>query len=321
MQRNSLIRLSAVIITIILVAILLSQVSITDVIKTILSINPLFIITGFVFYLLTYITRAYRFVLLLNKEVHLSNLIPVICIHNMMNNVLPARTGELSYIYLLKKVHARTTGEGVATLVVARIFDLIVTIILLIASGIFIRDISLFFSDLLWGIYILLFCILAALIALISFGRSFMRAVRAIMHKLHLNRMKTVENILKIGDETVESLENMDMKRNFVSVSAISLLIWFLNIGTMVILFTGMGIALPLQNVIFGATFLNIALFLPINGLAGFGTTEAIWTLVFTPLGMTLNDAIISGFSYHIIVLMYILILGFTGFILIEKRG
>jgi len=63
--------------------------------------------------------------------VGIRDLFKIVCVHNMMNNLLPARTGEVSYIYLINKVHERDISEGIATLVVARVFDFIVI------SGIF----------------------------------------------------------------------------------------------------------------------------------------------------------------------------------------
>ena len=44
------------------------------------------------------------------------------------------------------------------------------------------------------------------------------------------------------------------------------------------------------------ASFLaSVAAFLPVNGLGGFGTTEAGWTLGFSLVGMPRNIALISG--------------------------
>ena len=40
---------------------------------------------------------------------------------------------------------------------------------------------------------------------------------------------------------------------------------------------------------------------LPVSGLAAFGTWEAAWTLGFTRLGLTEQEAIVSGFATHIL--------------------
>jgi len=105
MKRENISKILAVVITIALVAILLSQIRIADVIATLAGIDPLYLIAGFVLYVCSYFFRALRFHILLNGEVGLWDLFNIVCVHNMMNNILPARTGELSYIYLLKRFY------------------------------------------------------------------------------------------------------------------------------------------------------------------------------------------------------------------------
>lgn len=130
MTRQTIAKLSAVVITIALVAILLSQIQIADIIATLAGIDPLYLIAGFVLYVCSYFFIALRFHILLDGEVGLRDLFNIVCVHNMMNNILPARTGELSYIYLQKSLHNKKAGEGVATLFVTRVFDFIVFVVL-----------------------------------------------------------------------------------------------------------------------------------------------------------------------------------------------
>ena len=127
-------KLASIILTVILVAILLSQINPRTITTALTSINPIYIIIGFFFYLGSYIFRALRFYILLNKQIRVKSLFTIVCVHNMMNNILPVRTGELAYIYMLKKLHTKPTSEGFATLMVARVFDLI-TVSLLFLVG------------------------------------------------------------------------------------------------------------------------------------------------------------------------------------------
>ena len=101
MDCKVLTKIFAVLITIVLLFLLSSQINPDDVIITLKNINPLFLIAGFILYTggLT-VLRTWRFHILLNKEVSVKDLFPITCVVNMMNNLLPARTGELSYIYL-----------------------------------------------------------------------------------------------------------------------------------------------------------------------------------------------------------------------------
>ena len=66
MKHETIAKLSAVIITIALVALLLSQIRIADIITTLAGIDPLYLIAGFVLYACSYFFRALRFHILLN---------------------------------------------------------------------------------------------------------------------------------------------------------------------------------------------------------------------------------------------------------------
>jgi len=67
MTRKTIAKLSAVVITIALVAILLSQIRISDVITTLAGIDPLYLVAGFILYACSYFFRALRFHILLNR--------------------------------------------------------------------------------------------------------------------------------------------------------------------------------------------------------------------------------------------------------------
>jgi uncharacterized protein (TIRG00374 family) len=236
----------------------------------------------------------------------------------MMNILLPARTGELSYVYLVKKIHSKTTGEGIATLIVARVFDFVVIIFLLFAAGLFIRNIPKIVMDFLWIISIFLFCIVILLIALVFFGNRFIKVMKQTFEYLYWDKSKYGNYILQKGDELVISFDTIGVRKNVFLVGFLSISIWVLSFVILYIILIGMGIFLPIPNVIMGSTFILLTSVLPIHGIGGFGTTEAIWTLVYIPLGMTTNEAIISGFGYHLIILFFASILGLSGFLFLK---
>ena len=136
-MNNKLYYTTTVIITLTLLSLLLYWINFSDIIKTLTNISPIGLVVGFGLYILTYFFRAVRFHILLNREVGIKDLFNIICIHNMVNNLLPARTGELSYVYLLKKRHNKTVGVGAATLIIARLFDIITILILFFFIDIF----------------------------------------------------------------------------------------------------------------------------------------------------------------------------------------
>ena len=91
MARETIAKIAAVVITIALVTIRLLQIKISDIITTLAGITPLYLIAGFVLYIGSYFFRALRFHILLNGEVGLRDLFSVVCVHNMVNNILPTQ--------------------------------------------------------------------------------------------------------------------------------------------------------------------------------------------------------------------------------------
>jgi uncharacterized protein (TIRG00374 family) len=228
---------------------------------------------------------------------------------------LPARTGELSYVYLLKRTNHRTTGEGVATLVVSRIFDFISLSALFFLSVILIKDIPKFIINGLSVITFFAIALLIILIILLFTGRKVISSFQKTLCVFHFEKNRIASYLTKKGFETVDSLEQIRIKKYFLILLLISILIWGLNYLLLYLLIQAMNFQLSFLIVILGGAFILLTTVLPIQGIGGFGTTEAVWTIVFVPLGMTIEAAITSGFCFHIISIIFYLILGGYGII------
>jgi len=318
MKKSRYTQIIAFFITIILVVILFTQISLTEIITTLISINPVFLLAGFILYICSYILRAWRFHILLNKEVSIKDLFHIECIHNMMNSILPARTGELSYVFLLKKMINRTTGDGLATLIVARIFDFIALAILFFIAVLLVNDIPAIIKNILWLIVLLTIALLIFLIVLLYTGRKFIIYLQKNAERFHVEKIHIINYLLQKGFETSDSLDKIEIKKQVSFLLINSLFIWVLNYLMVYIIIAGMNFQVPFLIIILGGTFILLTTILPIQGIVGFGTTETIWTLVFIPLGFSTDQAIISGFCYHIVIILYFIILGIYGWIVIR---
>lgn len=320
-MKSKIPKILAIIFTVLLVVILLSQIQLFSLIKTLTNIDPWYILLGFILYALSLFFRTLRFYILLNREVGLKNLFNIVCLHNMVNNIMPARTGELSYIYLLKTHHDKNAGEGIATLFVARVFDFISISFLFFISIFMFKDIPEIITKSVWFIFVLFALIVIFLIILLYHGNSFLNLVRTFLRRFRLEERRIIEYSLRKGEEGVHSFEKIRSKKVLFLIFLLSVLILISNYVLIFILLQSMNIQLPFQIVVVGATFMLLTTVSPIYGIGGFGTTEGVWTLVFVPLGLTLETAIISGFSYHIIIWLYFLIAGSYGSLNIYFAG
>ncbi len=305
-------------ITAVLVAILLSQIKAGAILTTIAGISPRWILLGFALYVLTYFLRALRFNILLNGKVSIRDLFSIVSVHNMMNSLLPARTGELSYVYLLKKTKDVPSGEGVTTLLVARSLDIIAVSIIFLISIFFIEGFAT--SRIILAPITLILLAIFVLFLSIYHGAKMASLIGELTLRIGISESRSIAFLLKKIDETAKSFQAIDSNKLLFKVFAVTILSWTFQFSVVYTLIAGMGIPLNLLEVIVGATFAMLTFILPISSLAGFGTLEGAWAIAVMSLGITKEAAIISGFGFHIILLIFSMILGGYGVASMEIR-
>lgn len=312
--------LLSIAVTVILLLLLLSQINIDDIITVVGAIDIRIGVLGFALYFCSYICRTVRFHILLNKSVTLSRLFSIVCVHNIVNQVLPARTGEFSYVVLLKKNHDKSVGEGMASLIVARAFDIIALSLLFFISVLFIENTPGIVNFILVLVALILAFLLVFVTGLILYGNKIMNGIRSAFYTIRLVQFGSVKYLLRKGDETVQSFHTMRSRKQIVLTFVTSVLLWGFHCTMLYILATGMNVILPIISMLFAITFYLLTTFLPISTLGGFGIKEVGWALGFSIVGVPKELAISSGFGFHIIVLVYTILLGGYGFLSINKN-
>lgn len=308
-------------ITILLVGLLLTQIDPGSIVQTLSELSPRWLALGFVLYGTGYVFRAARFRVLLRDRITFRGLFPIVCVHNMVNNISPARIGELSYVYMVRKLHDMPTADGLATLAVARILDLIVISVIFIIATLSIKDEP---GLLVSGTPVIVGFLIAAvllLVALAYHGRGFVKAVETGVTRLRLGNSRGAKFLLRKGEEIAENFDTMKSARTVLYCLFFSAFIWITNYVLTYLLLDAMGVSLSFWTVVLGSTFVVLATILPIHGLAGFGTHEAIWTVTFMALGVSKEVAITSGFAIHVVMLTYYVALGACGLFFVQRQG
>jgi hypothetical protein len=259
---------------------------------------------------------------LLNKKISFKELIPIILLHGFFLNILPSRTGEISYPYLLRK-KGISLRESLSSLLIARIFDGIALASLFIISVFLLgRTIPPLIANIFT--FISSFLVLAILFLMFIFyygnkrGIGIKKIEKKFLDKTKLGSFNFVGWLFGKISNLVEGLQAINVREKVLELLLYSFGIWICGYFVYVILMEGMGIHLNIWAVFTGATFVVFASLLPIQGLAGFGTTEGMWALVFFTLGVEKELAIASGFSFHIIRIIFATTLGFISFIIIK---
>jgi uncharacterized protein (TIRG00374 family) len=311
MKRKIIVTIVAICVTVIFIAILSTQISIGDIVTTLTLIDPLFLAAGFILYIGGYLFRAIRFYYLNHAGIPVKDLYSIVALNSLMNYVLPARTGELSYVYLVKQLHDRTTAEGIATLFIARMFDVIAIAVLFILS--FIAVIPLLPSDqrtIYWVIGLLVLFV-AVLFIFLYQARAFYRVFSKVVRIFHLHRTRPGEVMLRKGGEIVTELEKSRSTADYSygTIFLYSMVIWLFFYSFTYILAVSMGIQLTIPAVFFACTFAFVTGMLPIQGIGNFGTFETGWTIGFLSVGAPIDLAISTGFVFHVIGLFFSIVL------------
>lgn len=304
---------SAFVVTAVLLALLFFHVEFSDLAATLKNIEPGYVLLGLTAYSSSYLFRALRFHVLLNKEVGVVDLFAVVCIHNMANGIMPARSGELSYIYLLKKVHNKSAGDSTATLMLARIMDLISISILFFASVMLVKELPNLISDLLSAIAFSAVLVILFFIVLVQGGRTFVESMERLAVRLDLVKIKLICCSINGMKEAESRIDAVKIKTTLILSFQLSLLIWISLYLMYYILMRGLGLELSITLIILGTTFAIFTNIVPVPSIGSFGVYEGLWTISFVALGFPKETAIATGLAIHIISIVYFIFLGLLG--------
>ena len=312
----------SVITTIILIYLLLKTISFNDFAETFSKISPLIILLSFAAYFLSYVFRAVRF-RGLSQKISFNKLFSIVCIHNFFNNIIPARIGELSYVYLIGKQKDNSTESGIASLVFTRIMDVGVTLLLSLLVLILFKS-KLGLNKNAYALLLVSIIAIFIISGLIIISR---RKVDSLVKKtIDLTQIKKIGFFLSLLDKIKLSLEyfkTIVSKRTIILSVVYSLGIVFTQYIFFYLIMKDLGLELSFIKVVLGSILIFIVVILPIQGIGGFGTYEGAWTIALIYFGISLEMAITASFVIHILQLAYLIILGIYGLIhykLLDKR-
>ena len=280
---------------------LLSQIDPAELVETATSMTPRYLWVFVTLLLTGAVARAVRFWLLLNRAAPLRLLTMIVMARNLFVDLLPARLGELSYVYLLTQRAGRPAEDGLASLFLAVLFDLVALAPLLILAILVVGGDGTISVPILAGAALSLGALAyAAMRVAVPVGTRIARWI--ILNHSTPGRAKTAQLIQR----TVGALRDVQSRQVFGRVLLVSMVVRLCKFGSYY--FLVLAIMTPLGYTIGGLGFFRVflgvvsaelAAALPIHGIAGFGTFEAAWALSFSQLGFTTEHAIMSGILTH----------------------
>lgn len=312
----------SILITGVIILVLLLQISLKDLYALLGTIDPFWVALGSIAYLLATLFRALRFKwVIYSRGIPLSDLFRITAFYHLSLMVLPSKLGELSYPYLLNKISGMNVTEGLASLIVSRVYDFFIVLMILLFVSI--GSQGLFEANPFLVILLIIFLIgfiVFALSYMSSFLRWFSNVLGGISNWTGSRNVRFVLWIQRKMNEMAEDFYAIKARKTYFPVSLASLASWFMIFCTFFTYMKGFGIEIPFTKMIFGSTIGVIANALPISGIGNWGTLEAGWAAGFLIVGLSKEKAIATGFGVHIIIFIVCAMISFFCWLTFKKQ-
>lgn len=247
--------------------------------------------------------RATRFWILLGRAVPFRLVLGITAVRNLLVDLLPARLGELSYVYLVTTRARRPVEDGVATMAIAFLLDLVALAPLVLCALLLIGG----------GEAVAPGLATAVSVALAAGGVTAVLSASAVARRVaEWTRRVIASPRGSAWSGRLEALaDRFDRARRdgvLLPAFGLSILVRLAKYGSayclVLSLLLPMGYRvedLAIPRIFLGSVAAELAAALPVHGLAGFGTYETAWALTLEELGYPREHAAISGLLAHAI--------------------
>ncbi len=290
---------------------LLTKIKLDDFIRTFQNI-AIPALLGFVFFSLAgSVLRAWRYKWLLHPHaIKWKDILMVTFIRNLFVDLLPARIGSLSYIYILNKRLKYSFESSSSTFIIAFLFDFLTLSPILITAIFFVgmgsTALSIPIMVLLSVIFFLIFFLIFWKV--IPLSNLVLKIYSSFLKTTQLRKKKWAVLSLEKIKSSIDSLEQIQKRKIYWPVFLLSLFIRMAKyISLFLLLFSLLyshGLLFDAVNffkTVLGITGAELSSALPVKGIGGFGTWESAWVLTSRLIDFEDRLAIISGIGIHLI--------------------
>ncbi len=282
--------------TILLVLLLLTQASVSDIIGALASVGPAYLLASLALFFIIYACRSLRFAFMLDSHDYMG-MFRIVCTHSMANNVMPFRTGELAFVYLAKARMNVPIAVGAAAVVVARLYDILAICLMFIGAMLLAGDGHGYFARLTPAIVFSAAALALLIAAILWLSRLFSSATARAFSAGILKKLQARV------EQACGYCATLRPGKSVAWIFSLTVLMWATQALNFYILAAVMGLYLGFWAAIAGSLLAIIFVSLPIQGVGNFGSFELAWAAIFAALGAPVAVAVSSGFAVHVVVL------------------
>ncbi|MBN1900563.1 flippase-like domain-containing protein [Candidatus Sumerlaeota bacterium] len=291
-------------------------------------IKPWGIILGFLFYLLSYAAVSLRWNILFSESLGKTGLlqrltlIPITAVHQFMANFLPARTGDLTIVYLANKKLNINSSLAMSSLILARAFDvMILGCSALLFICVYHKNRLVFHPGATIFALVFVSVPLAGILLCVFRGRNIGGWLNKIVGaRLHSRGWSRGEKIVEFLARTAHLLGTKKSTIFYIKCISSTILILALRI-----VYLGLFALHTTDSVPPGAAALVgfstlIVSAIPIQGFLGLGSFEGGWTLGYVLSGLSPERGLLTAIGAHLLIVLFLLFSGITGNLILSRK-
>ncbi len=262
-------------------------------------------------YLVNIFLRALRFTqLIYSKPVKWIDLVPVSALHNIFMYIMPAKTGDVTYVFIAKNRLDVSLTEGTATLLAARFYDFSVVAFFIAILLPFSRNEMpawIFNSA-------IIFCglILAFTVAVLLFLKFSKPAAHA---EEEPTSASLLQRIRRAWNKFIAGLREIQEHGAHFKVALITAGIWLCIYSNFYFATQSMGMPITFYTIAIISIVMIPLTLLPLQGFANVGTHEIGWTSVLVAFNYPYETALAIATGSHFILLVSVLVSGGAAFL------
>lgn len=233
----------------------------SEIISVFSRIEPFWVIFGFFFFGVGLFLKTWRWRILLDSPVSPTRIFAALTIGYLINNLLPARAGELTRIYLIGRKEGVGISRTLGTVIIEKIFDTFVLVLMLLG---------------------LLFSL-----------PSLKEEVKPLFASLVIPKKWQTRWQLFLS-----SFQQLRSPKKATTILIFTLIIWLVEAGWNYTLIRSLGLQVPLAAAFFLATVVNLGLFLP-SPPGYIGVFHFLATFALLPFGVEKSQALSYALLQH----------------------
>jgi len=289
-------------------------VDLAALVEALQTLDPWLLTAGFFVLVLNYLLRTWRFRLLFDsRNIAWPRLLGIVQLYGTLNFLLPARTGELTFPLLVKRLAGTEYSVGTGSLVAARLLDMLSLMVLL--------PFALFFSVGELPTAVLRGSLLFVILMLVAATLGLVVLYRYPLNDppVGLSATRTTTRLGKFLKQTARHLRSSMRPTALPGLIVLSSGVWLCIALNFHLMARATG-ADPPFFAAFAITLLMIPLsMLPLQGFANLGTHEVAWISVLAGLGLGMDTANRIALLTHLVLVLYVMLLGIMGLALVSS--